>query len=45
MASQMDVASPLLAIEKFSGFGIWDGFDFRLCLAQTALGMWVDDES
>jgi SWIM zinc finger len=43
MASQMDVASPLLAIEKFSGFGIWDGFDFRLCLAQTALGMWVGE--
>jgi len=43
MASQADVASPLLAIEEFSGFGIWDGFEFRLGLAQTLLGTWVGE--
>jgi hypothetical protein len=42
-AGQTGVASPLLAIEEFSGFGIWDGFDFRLCLAQTPLGTWVGE--
>ena len=43
MASQADVASPLLAVEEFSGFGIWDGFELRLGLAQTLLGTWVGE--
>ncbi|MGA3129190.1 MAG: SWIM zinc finger family protein [Terracidiphilus sp.] len=40
-ASQSGAAAPLLALERFDGFGLWDGYLFRLCFAQTALGRWV----
>jgi hypothetical protein len=40
-ASQSGAAAPLLAIESFDGFGLWDGYVLRLCFAQTALGRWV----
>lgn len=42
-ASQTNIASPLLAMEMVDGFGLWDGYFFRLCLAQTALGRWVSE--
>ncbi|WP_109485803.1 SWIM zinc finger family protein [Occallatibacter savannae] len=41
MSTQWSLATPLLAIDGFSGFGLWDGYAFRLCLAQTPLGRWV----
>ena len=40
-AAQTAAATPLLALEDFDGFGLWDGYLFRLCFAQTALGRWV----
>lgn len=43
MTSQASVAAPLLAIEKFDGFGLWDGYSLRLCFAQTPLGSWVSE--
>ena len=43
MANQANAVSPLLAIEKFDGFGLWDGYTFRLCFAQTPLGRWVSE--
>jgi len=43
ISSQAEAASPLLAIERFSGFGLWDGYTCRLCLAQTPLGRWVGE--
>jgi hypothetical protein len=43
MANQANAVSPLLAIEKFDGFGLWDGYTFRLCFAQTPLGRWVTE--
>lgn len=41
MAGQAEAASPLLAVDRFAGFGLWDGYSFRLCMAQTPLGRWV----
>lgn len=43
MSSQTDAASPLLAMERFSGFGLWDGYGCRLCMAQTPIGRWVSE--
>ena len=43
MAGQASVVSPLLAIPKFDGFGLWDGYALRLCFARTSLGMWVGE--
>ncbi len=43
MANQANAVSPLLAIDKFDGFGLWDGYAFRLCFAQTPLGRWVSE--
>lgn len=43
IANQSGAVSPLLAIEKFDGFGLWDGYAFRLCFAQTPLGKWVGE--
>jgi len=43
ISSQAEAASPLLAVERFSGFGLWDGYTCRLCLAQTPLGRWVSE--
>ena len=42
-ASQKDAASPLLAVDAFSGFALWDGYMCRLCLAQTELGRWLSE--
>jgi hypothetical protein len=41
MPSQSFPVVPLMAMERIDGFGIWDGYYFRLCCAQTSLGMWV----
>lgn len=43
MTSQVSVVAPLLAIERIDGFGLWDGYSFRLCFAQTLLGPWVSE--
>ena len=43
MTSQANVAAPLLALERIDGFGLWDGYSFRLCFAQTPLGPWVSE--
>lgn len=43
MASQASDAAPLLATERFDGFGLWDGYSLRLCIAQTPLGRWVSE--
>lgn len=37
---QSGTVAPLLAVEEFSGFGLWDGSWLRMCLAQTELGFW-----
>jgi hypothetical protein len=43
MTSQAVTAAPLLAMERFDGFGLWDGYSLRLCYAQTPLGPWVSE--
>jgi hypothetical protein len=43
LTSQVSIAAPLLAMERFDGFGLWDGYSFRLCFAQTQLGKWVSE--
>ena len=43
MTSQANMASPLLAMDRIGGFGLWDGYSFRLCFAQTPLGAWVSE--
>jgi hypothetical protein len=43
IAEQSTIAAPLLAMERFDGFGLWDGYAFRLCFAQTSLGQWVSE--
>jgi len=43
MTSQASVAAPLLAMERIDGFGLWDGYSFRLCFAQTPLGAWLSE--
>lgn len=43
MTNQANVAAPLLAMERIDGFGLWDGYSFRLCFAQTPLGPWVSE--
>jgi hypothetical protein len=42
-ANQTNAVAPLLAIEKFDGFGLWDGYTFKLCFAQTPLGRWASE--
>lgn len=34
-------ALPLAPLGPIDGFGVWDGYDFTLCWAQTPLGRWV----
>jgi len=34
-------ASPLLSIDKLDAVGLWDGYSFTLCWAQTELGRWA----
>jgi len=43
ITSQANMAAPLLAMERIDGFGLWDGYWFRLCFAQTPLGTWVSE--
>ena len=43
MTSQASVAAPLLAMDRIDGFGLWDGYSFRLCFAQTPLGAWLSE--
>jgi len=43
LMSQVSTVAPLLAMEKIDGFGLWDGYAFRLCFAQTPLGRWVSE--
>ncbi len=39
--SQSTLAAPLLGLPKIDGIGLWDGYFFTLCWAQTELGRWV----
>lgn len=43
LGTQTERIRPLLALEEIDGFGLWDGYWFRLCLAQTPLGRWVSE--
>ena len=38
--AQATQARPLLQVEPFEGIGLWDGYYFTLCWAQTELGRW-----
>ena len=40
--SQSTTALPLARVGPIEGFGIWDGYRFTLCWAQTSLGRWVN---
>jgi hypothetical protein len=40
LPSQATSAMPLVALETIDGIGLWDGFYFRLFLAQTEYGRW-----
>jgi hypothetical protein len=40
--AQFGLASPLLGLDKLDAVGLWDGYRFNLCWAQTALGRWVN---
>jgi hypothetical protein len=35
-------ASPLLSLERLDAVGLWNGYRFTLCWAQTELGRWVN---
>jgi len=43
LPSQATTTSPLLAIDRIDGFGLWDGYSLRLCFAQTPLGQWASE--
>jgi hypothetical protein len=38
--SQFTQAHPLLPLDPFEAIGLWDGYYFSLCWAQTSLGRW-----
>jgi hypothetical protein len=38
--AQATLARPLLQVAPFDGIGLWDGYYFTLCWAQTELGRW-----
>jgi hypothetical protein len=38
--AQATLARPLLQVDPFDGIGLWDGYYFTLCWAQTELGRW-----
>jgi hypothetical protein len=40
--AQFALASPLLGLEKLDVVGLWDGYRFTLCWAETELGRWVN---
>jgi hypothetical protein len=40
--AQFADASPLLSLERLDAVGLWNGFRFTLCWAQTELGRWVN---
>lgn len=40
-ASQVLHALPLADAGRVQGFGIWDGYEYMMCWANTALGRWV----
>jgi len=40
--SQFAQATPLLGLEKLDAVGLWDGYRFTLCWAETELGRWVN---
>lgn len=40
--AQSSLASPLLGLEKLDALGLWDGYRFTLCWAETELGRWVN---
>jgi hypothetical protein len=40
--AQSSLAAPLLQLEQLDAVGLWDGYRFNLCWAQTELGRWVN---
>jgi len=40
--AQFADASPLLSLAKLDAVGLWDGYRFTLCWAETELGRWVN---
>jgi len=40
--AQSTLATPLLNLEKLDAVGLWDGYRFTLCWAETELGRWVN---
>jgi len=40
--AQFSDAGPLLNLAKFDAVGLWDGYRFTLCWAETELGRWVN---
>ena len=40
--AQTGIARPLLSVESIDAIGLWDGYYFNLCWAQTELGRWVN---
>jgi hypothetical protein len=40
--AQVEMASPLVSLKELDGIGLWDGYHFTLCWAQTELGRWVN---
>ncbi len=41
MPAQFSLAAPLLSLDKLDAIGLWNGYSFTLCWAQTELGRWV----
>jgi hypothetical protein len=40
--AQFEIAAPLTGLKAIDGVGLWDGYHFTLCWAQTELGRWVN---
>jgi hypothetical protein len=40
--AQVELAAPLASLKAIDGVGLWDGYHFTLCWAQTELGRWVN---
>jgi hypothetical protein len=40
--AQFADASPLLNLANLDALGLWDGYRFTLCWAETELGRWVN---
>ena len=41
-SSQWEMALPLTRLQSIDGVGLWDGYRFTLCWAETELGRWTN---